>query len=102
MSYDRIYLKKEVFVVVLIFYRFTFEFFATAGLILTTSLTFLDQCSKAISFLTTDSCSVHKNGNMVPKFMDAVNVSTVASACCNAGLDFGSDINSTCSIHNKL
>lgn len=32
----------------------------------------LDQLSKAISFLTTDSRSVHRNGNNLQKCVDAV------------------------------
>ena len=52
-------------------HRYIYEFFATAGLDWSTYGTLLDQLSKAISHLTTDS---HRNGNAVQKFVDAVKV----------------------------
>lgn len=52
-------------------FRYIFDFFASAGLTWSTYGTLLDQLSKVISCLTSDS---HRNGNTVQKFVDAVKV----------------------------
>ena len=57
--------------------RYIFDFLQTAGLTSSTYLMFLEQCSKAISFLTTDSHSVHRNGNTLQKFVDATKVNKI-------------------------
>ena len=53
---------------------YIFDFFETAGLTPATSVTLMEQCSKAISFLTTTGKSLHKNGNNIQKMLDAVKV----------------------------
>ncbi len=54
--------------------RFIFDFFARAGLTVSTYPTLMDQCGKAISMLTAGSGSLHLNGNNVQKFVDAAKV----------------------------
>ena len=54
--------------------RFMLEFFRSAGLHRGTCATLIDQLSKVISFLTSDSHSAHRNGNSIQKFVDAVKV----------------------------
>ena len=55
-------------------YSFIFDFFEKAGLTPATCVTLMEQCSKAISFLTTTGKSLHKNGNNIQKMFDAVKV----------------------------
>ena len=56
------------------FSSYIFKFFGSAGLRQDTCSMLLDQCAKAITFLTTDPHSVHRNGNNIQKFVDAVKV----------------------------
>ena len=58
--------------------RYIFEFFKSANLTRETYGTLLDQLSKVISYLTTAQTSVHRNGNNIQKFVDAVKVTTEA------------------------
>ena len=53
---------------------FIFDFFAEAGLSHASCTVFAEQCSKAISFLTSEGKSLFKNGNNIQKFLDAVKV----------------------------
>lgn len=57
-----------------IIYRFIFEFFEAAGISVSTHIQFVDQCSKAISFLSSGLQSAHRSGGYLQKFMDAVKV----------------------------
>lgn len=56
------------------YYSYIFDFFERAGLTPATCVTLMEQCSKAISFLTTTGRSLHKNGNNIQKMLDAVKV----------------------------
>ena len=56
------------------YYSYIFDFFERAGLTPATCVTLMEQCSKAISFLTTTGKSLHKNGNNIQKMLDAVKV----------------------------
>ena len=71
---------------------FIFDFFAVAGLTPSTCLTLLDQCDKAISMLTTGH-SVHRSGNNLQKFVDAVKVGI---ACLYTSLILGETGNIYC------
>ena len=53
--------------------RFMFEFLAPLGLTHATCSTLMEQCGKAIAWLTADTHSF-KTGNNIEKFMDAVTV----------------------------
>ena len=53
---------------------YIFDFFARAGLDPSTYTTLMEQCSKAIAFLTTTGKSLHRNGNNVQKLLDAIKV----------------------------
>ena len=53
---------------------YIFDFFEGAGLTPATYTTLVDQCAKAISFLTTTGKSLHRNGNNIQKLLDAIKV----------------------------
>ncbi len=55
-------------------HRFIFEFLETAGVTRATASVLMDQCNKAISFLTTDERSGFRNGGNIQKFTDALKV----------------------------
>ena len=60
---------------------FIFDFFAEAGLSHASCAVFAEQCSKAISFLTSEGKSLFKNGNNIQKFLDAVKVGMYVATC---------------------
>ena len=51
-----------------------FDFLASAGLTHATAPAVVEQFSKAISFLTGQARSLHRNGNNLQMFLDAVKV----------------------------
>ncbi|XP_064395441.1 regulator of telomere elongation helicase 1-like isoform X2 [Halichondria panicea] len=60
---------------------YIFDFLETAGVTRATASVLMDQCNKAISFLTTDERSGFRNGGNIQKFTDALKI--VFSGSCD-------------------
>ena len=70
---DNGYLNTSLKTVVYLHCRFIFDFFEAAGVTRGTCSMLMDQCNKAISFLTSDGRG-YRNGNNIQKFADAIKV----------------------------